>query len=269
MAESSGPALSALCGMFPSWDVEVLEELLETHQGNIERTVDTLLTMDAMPGTEGTQPPQPPPVHDQISVFQSHRERHPLPSPPSPIANEHRGRVQLPVDFLQLPSDDDRVLSEQEERDADLARMLQDQLFRSEVLSSNEFSTHFQDGRVMGSSRSYPLDKSPVEIASQTYTAMRGKITSLSEAMKEKMYDMYTRFQIRNGTASSSDPKSTYPLMASDSESSENDDLDTDLAVRDHSTRSRHSQESPRRRSSRDTTDKFSADTGSHCKKDD
>ena len=190
MAESSCPALSTLRGMFPSWDVEVLEELLETHQGNIERTVDTLLTMDAMPGTEGTQTPQPPPVHDQISVSQSHQEHRLLLSAPSSTANEHQSRVQLPVDFLQLPTDDGRVLSEQEERDAVLARMLQDQLFRSEVLSSNEFSTHFQGGRAMRSSRSYPLDKSPVEIASQTYTAMRGKVTSLSEGERRTRLPM-------------------------------------------------------------------------------
>ena len=92
-----------------------------------------------------------------------------------------RRRVQLPANFLRLPTDEGRVVSEQEERDAVLARMLQDQLFRDEVFASHEFSSHFHDGRPMWPLRPYAPDKSATELASQTYTAMRGKFTSMSE----------------------------------------------------------------------------------------
>ncbi|CAI5740032.1 unnamed protein product [Hyaloperonospora brassicae] len=271
MAESSRPALSTLRGVFPSWDVKALEQVLAAHDGDIDSTVHALLAMDAVPRTDESQAPQSVPANDQVPAALSHHERSPAPPPAAAAAatsmRKHpRRRVQLPADFLRLPTDGGRVVSEQEERDAVLARMLQDQLFRDEVFSSHEFSSHFHDGRPMWPLRPYAPDKSATELASQTYTAMRGTFTSMSEVMKDKMYDMYTRFQMRNDSAFSSDPKSTRSLMASDSESSENEDAD--LSVQDHNMDSHRGQECARRRSLHDVTDESSAGTDPCSKKD-
>ncbi|POM59470.1 hypothetical protein PHPALM_31802 [Phytophthora palmivora] len=216
MAQKFRDDLAALRGMFPSWDVELLEELLEAHQGDMESTVDSLLAMDAMPGASEDSIPPPAPRSP------SRRPRSPT-APSSSPSGQPRSRVKLPDDFLRLPMDDVRGLSEQEERDAILARMLQDQFFRDEVLSSEEFSSHFHDNR--STRQTYPPEKSAAEIASETYAAMSEKFTSMSEVMKNKMHDMYMRFQMRNDAPASRDPKSHRPLMNDDSDSSEDEDL--------------------------------------------
>ncbi|OWZ12149.1 hypothetical protein PHMEG_00014736 [Phytophthora megakarya] len=242
--------LAALRSMFPSWDVALLEELLEAHEGHMESTVDALLTMDP-PGAAQTPPPAP-----------SSPRRAPSSSP----SGKPR-RVTLPDDFLRLPMDESRELSEQEERDAVLARMLQDQIFRDEVLSSEEFSSHFHDR----SRRSYPPEKSATEIASETYTAMSEKFTSMSEGamtvMKNKMHDMYMRFQMRNDAPASRDPKSHRPLINDDSDSSEDEDLNDNPDVRRRGT-DRRSQGSPKRWSPRNSTRRSSAGSA-YSKKDD
>lgn len=174
-----------LRGMFPSWDVDVLEELLEAHQGDVESTVDSLLAMDATPGAAeelASQPPPAPQAQAQATPRSpARRQRSPMASPSASPTRQTRGRVKLPDDFLRLPVDEFGSLSEQEERDAILARMLQDQFFRDEVLSSEEFSSHFHENRSSRQSQSYPPEKTAAEIASETYTAMSEKFTSMSE----------------------------------------------------------------------------------------
>ncbi|GMF38302.1 unnamed protein product [Phytophthora fragariaefolia] len=235
MAQSFRDGLAALRGMFPSWDVEVLEELLEAHQGDVESTVDALLAMDATPGAaeQLESHPPPAPAHAHAAPRSPvRRQRSPRASPSASPSGKTRGRVKLPDDFLRLPSDEFGSLSEQEERDAILARMLQDQFFRDEVLSSEEFSSHFHD-RSARQSQAYPPEKTAAEIASETYSTMSEKFTSMSEgerprgvlaggrqdswidmmsvasitAMKTKMHEMYMRFQMRNDAPASRDPK--------------------------------------------------------------
>ncbi|KAL3662665.1 hypothetical protein V7S43_012509 [Phytophthora oleae] len=255
MAQNFRDEMAALRGMFPSWDVEVLEEMLEAHQGDMESTVDSLLSMDG-------QPP-PAPVQAQRSP-----QRHPVAAPSSSPRGQPRGRVKLPDDFLCLPTDEFCDLSEQEERDAILARMLQDQIFRDEVLSSEEFSSHFHD-RSARSRQSYPPEKTATEIATETYAAMSEKFTSMSETMKSKMHDMYMRFQMRNDAPASRDPKSQRPLMEDDSDSSEDEDLNDNPDVRRRNMDQRHSQGSPRRWSPRNLSQRSNASAGAHSKKDD
>ncbi|KAG1707377.1 hypothetical protein DVH05_026568 [Phytophthora capsici] len=244
--------MAALRGMFPSWDVEVLEEMLEAHQGDMESTVDSLLSMDGQP------PPAPAP---------SQRSR-PVAAPSSSPRGQPRGRVKLPDDFLCLPMDEFCDLSEQEERDAILARMLQDQIFRDEVLSSEEFSSHFHD-RSARHRQSYPPEKTAAEIASETYTAMSEKFTSMSETMKSKMHEMYMRFQMRNDAPASRDPKSQRPLMEDDSDSSEDEDLNDNPDVRRRNMDQHHSQGSARRWSPSNLNRSPNDNAGAHSKKDD
>ncbi|ETN18461.1 hypothetical protein PPTG_04061 [Phytophthora nicotianae INRA-310] len=262
MAQNFDDDLVALRGMFPSWDVELLEELLTAHQGNMESTVDSLLAMDATAGAGQEQVSQPPPAPRSPL----RRPRSPLTAPSSSPSGQSRRRVKLPDDFLRLPSYEHRELSEQEERDAILARMLQDQIFRDEVLSSEEFSSHFRDNRSR-QSQGYPPEKTAAEIASETYTAMSEKFASMSEAMKSKMHDMYMRFQMRNDAPASRDPKSQRPLMEDDSDSSEDEDLNDNVDVRRHDMDHRRSLGSQRRLSSGSVTRRTNA--GAFSKKDD
>ncbi|KAK1930659.1 hypothetical protein P3T76_013980 [Phytophthora citrophthora] len=266
MAQTFRDEMAALRGMFPSWDVEVLQEMLEAHQGDMESTVDSLLSMDG----------QPPPAPAQA---QRSPQRRPVAAPSSSPRGQPRRRVKLPDDFLCLPTDDFCDLSEQEERDAILARMMQDQIFRDEVLSSEEFSSHFHD-RSARHSQSYPPEKTASEIASETYTAMSEKFTSMSEsewemgvnccvAMKSKMHEMYMRFQMRNDAPASRDPKSQRPLMEDDSDSSEDEDLNDNPDVRRRNMDQRHSHGSPRRLSPLNLSRRPNARAGAHSKKDD
>ncbi|KAL4161827.1 hypothetical protein PRNP1_002379 [Phytophthora ramorum] len=264
MAQNFREELGALRGMFPSWDVDVLEELLEAHQGDVESTVDSLLAMDAA----GEQP-TPPPAPVQAPRSPTRRQRSPRASPLSSPRGQPRRRVQLRDDFLRLPVDEFRCLSEQEERDAILARMLQDQFFRDEVLSSEEFSSHFQGDRPTRHSRAYPPEKTAAEVASETYTAMSEKFTSMSEVMKGKMHEMYMRFQMRNDAPASRDPKSQRPLMDDSSDSSEDEDLNDNPDVRRRNMDQRHSQGSPKRWSPRNVTRRSNSGAGAHSKKDD
>lgn len=263
MAQNFRDELAALRGMFPSWDVELLQELLEAHQGNMESTVDTLLTMDATPGAAEAHDSQPPPAPRSPP----RRPRSPITAPSSSPRGHPCGRVKLPDDFLRLPTYDHRELSEQEERDAILARMLQDQIFRDEVLSSEEFSSHFHDNRSMIPSQAYQPEKTAAEMASETYTAMSEKFSSMSEVMKSKMHDMYMRFQMRNDAPASRDPKSQRPLMEDDSDSSEDEDLNDNVDVRRRTMDHRRSHGSPRRMIPLNVTRRTNA--GAYSKKDD
>ncbi|KAG6612681.1 uncharacterized protein IUM83_03222 [Phytophthora cinnamomi] len=273
MAQSFRDELAALRGMFPSWDVELLEELLEAHQGDVESTVDSLLAMDATSGAAEEHASQPPPAPSQAQAqaaprSPARRQRSPMASPSASPTGQLRGRVKLPDDFLRLPADEFGGLSEQEERDAILARMLQDQFFRDEVLSSEEFSSHFHD-RSARQSQAYPPEKTAAEIASETYAAMSEKFTSMSEAMKGKMHEMYMRFQMRNDAPAARDPKSQRPLMEDDSESSDDEDLNDNPDVRRRNMDQRRSQGSPRRWSPRNLTQRSNTGASAHSKKDD
>ncbi|KAG7378835.1 hypothetical protein PHYPSEUDO_009460 [Phytophthora pseudosyringae] len=266
MAQSFRDELAALRSMFPTWDVEVLEELLEAHQGSLESTVDSLLSMDVVPGD---QVAQPPPAPAQAPRSPPRRSRSPTAAASSsPSGHSRICRVKLPDDFLRLPTDEFRELSELEERDAILARMLQDQFFRDEVLSSEEFSSHFHD-RSARQSQAYPPEKTAAEIASETYTVMSEKLTSMSEVMKSKMHEMYMRFQMRNDAPASRDPKSQRPLMEDDSDSSDDEDLNDNSDVRRRNMDQRRSQGSPRRGSPRNLTRRPNAGAGVISKKDD
>ncbi|KAF4321315.1 hypothetical protein BBO99_00001500 [Phytophthora kernoviae] len=235
--EQIGGELEALQGMFPAWDVHLLADILEAHQGDMESTVDLLLTMDTAPRNameRATLPPAPA----QTSPRSPRQQRKTSPSS-SPKSQRHR--VKLPDDFLQLPIGEFGSLSEQEERDAVLARMMQDEIFRDEILSSEEFSSHFHD-RSAGQEHEYPPEKTATEIATETYNAMSEKLTNMSEVMKTKMHEMYMRFQMRNDAPASRDPKS------------EDEDLSDNSDMRRRNVDQRRSQASPRRENSNSVT---------------
>ncbi|CAH0514197.1 unnamed protein product [Peronospora belbahrii] len=271
MAQNVRLDLAMLRTMFPSWDVEVLEELLLAHQGDVERTVNSMLAMDTMPTASQTQIPEPPSAFAQTLESPTRRQRNAVPFPSVSPRGKPYTCTNLPEDFLRLPVDEFRGLTDQEEHDAVLARMLQDQFFRDEVLSSEEFSSHFQDDRSMRQYQVYTPEKTAAKIANETYAVVSKKFTSLSEVMKSKMNDMYMRFQMRNDAANSTDPKSTRPLMEDDSCSSEDEDedLNHNSSVRRRNTDHRRIQGSPRRWSPSNMTGKPKTGTGAFSKKND
>lgn len=260
MAQNFGEELAALRGIFPSWDNAVLEDLLETHRGNVESCVDSLLAMEATDGAAEAQCLQRP--RSPVSgVGSPSRQSNPMAN--SSYSSKRRPcvRVVLSDDFLRLPSDELRELSGQEERDAILARMLQDQFFRDDVLSSEDASSQFDGNRFSRQSQRHVVDRTAAEIASKTYSAMSEKFTSMSEVMQSKMHEVYMRFQMRNDAPASKDPKSQRPLMESDSESSEDENLrQPDVEVR-------QSQLSPRRSSPRNLTRRSNVNAGTDSKK--
>lgn len=189
MALSYDDAMNALCAMFPSWDAMALADLLEANEGHFENTIDMVLAMDP-PAAAAAQSPPPPPAPS------SSQRKSPRASPRRKADGPRRSRVTLPSDFLVLPDDSGRhrVLSEQEQRDAALAEMLQNEIFRQELFANEEFAEHFNDARPRsasahrdrpsatsrGSTSAYP-EKSASEIASETFNAMSVKFASMSE----------------------------------------------------------------------------------------
>jgi hypothetical protein len=174
MALSFEDGMAALRGMFPTWDPELLSELLEANEGHLENTIDMALSME------------PPPAGDAAAPTPAEPSRVAEQPPPASVrVQRQERRVTLPDDFLRLPSDPaggGADLSEQEQRDAVLAQMLQDEIFRQELMENDEFSSHFQSGRGQRSaSRAQPPEKSAAEIANETLTVMSEKFTSMSE----------------------------------------------------------------------------------------
>lgn len=202
----SSSSLAALRDMFPSWDEAILSELLEANGGDLESTVDMALSMEAPPPQ--TQTTQPPPSPRRASSTRAG------PTPRRTTSSARRSRVQLPDDFLRLPTDGqvvvERALSAQEQRDAELAAMLQNEIFRDQLFADEEFSSHFRDHRGVGPSAarrpSQAPEKSASEIASETFSAMSDKFSTMSEVMKRKMHEVYLQFQTRTDAPSRKDP---------------------------------------------------------------
>ncbi|TMW66483.1 hypothetical protein Poli38472_004248 [Pythium oligandrum] len=247
MALSYEEGMTTLRSIFPTWDAQVLAELLEANDGHLENTIDMALTME--PPTQPTAATASPRAQPRRSPRSSPRAK-----TPATQTAPRRARVTLPDDFLRLPSDDGdafstRPMTEQEKQDAMLARMLQDEIFREQLFEDEEFSAHFHQDPRRGASTRYATERSSMsreksasEIASETFSAMSVKFNSMSEAMKKKAQEMYLKFQTRSDAPSERDPKSHRPLMAEDS--SDEEDERTYHGTAD--LRHRHMQESSR-----------------------
>lgn len=233
MALSYEEGMSALRAMFPSWDAPVLAELLEANEGHLENTIDMVLTMEP-PVNDNTQSASSSNAHSHGASARhsdADYDSYALPAAPSSsmyavaaaspapapsfrkspntsprrkAGHQRASRVTLPDDFLVLPVNSSyghHELSEQEQRDAILAEMLQNEIFRQELLASEEFSSHFNGDRPQERSRAsstrsstsaYP-DKTASEIASETFSAMSVKFSSMSEGTRERYYCWYCR----------------------------------------------------------------------------
>ncbi|CCI43277.1 unnamed protein product [Albugo candida] len=169
--------------MFPTWDLNALNDVLHANRDHLDRTIDAILSLTHSSDTKAAQ-------------------------------------LVLPEDFLRLPELENPAhkyapTAAQMEQDAMLARMLQTEYFARQLLS---------DDRLMFERSTLGLQKeendiSTTEAASKAYITARKRISSVSEAAKSKMHELYLRFQTRNDARSRSDPYSHRPLVAADSDS--------------------------------------------------
>lgn len=115
-------AMATLKTMFPKADEAVVTMVLEANGGHMERTVEQLLTMD-IPQSGDT----PKGLPSQAALKSEEREL--LPGRP------------LPDDFLRPPSYFKQASVEQSQvdQDAELARMLQDEMFLQDLARNPEF----------------------------------------------------------------------------------------------------------------------------------
>eukprot|EP00735_Rhodelphis_limneticus_P015643 TRINITY_DN9962_c0_g1::TRINITY_DN9962_c0_g1_i1::g.29205::m.29205 TRINITY_DN9962_c0_g1::TRINITY_DN9962_c0_g1_i1::g.29205 ORF type:complete len:261 (+),score=21.88,CUE/PF02845.11/5.1e-05 TRINITY_DN9962_c0_g1_i1:121-903(+) len=132
MSVSYEEALQTLDSMFAGqFDREILASVLASQGNHLERTVETLLQMS---GEVDSAPPPP-------SQFA------PVPTPAYPPSSLAMGG--LPDDFLRLPSDSygSRTAEEmsQIEADAELAKMLQDELFLQDLQRNPEWNQVLRD----------------------------------------------------------------------------------------------------------------------------
>lgn len=147
-------ALATLQAMFAQADVSVLTAVLEQNQGHMERTIDMLLQMNIPQSEGGNQPgvfiqsggnvihvsPQP--------QSQPKTPRSGALSPKTPRGGKKKGFNQgVPDEFLRPPSYFKRQLQEQQEQqqqedldeDAQLAKLLQDQMFMEQLRRNPDF----------------------------------------------------------------------------------------------------------------------------------
>jgi hypothetical protein len=182
--------MGALKSMFPTWDVQVLSEILEANSGHLENTIDMVLSMDSSNSsstttTTTTSPPLAPSSSNTRSNVQQGGNR-----------NDSTG-VKLPDDFLRLPDCNiSYELSAQEQQDAILAEMLQNEIFRDELMRTDEFSTYFngeapragyaRQNRTKSSSTQD--EKTAGEYAAEVWTTVSEKVSAMSEG---KIYNIH------------------------------------------------------------------------------
>ncbi|OQR97832.1 hypothetical protein THRCLA_06838 [Thraustotheca clavata] len=198
MSISFDDAMATLSAMFDSFDRDTIVCVLEVNNGQLEATIDALLSMQ----------------NDSLGVVES-------------VPSAQRPSVRLPDDFLRVPTH--TSMSKQEEEDRKIAEMLQNEYFRQELLADQEFGAYLTSGnerRQSSVARRPSTEKSAMEVANETLSAVSGKLSTMSEAMRSKMYSMYTRFQTRNDSAAHRDPDSRRRLM------SMSDDEDEDERTR-------------------------------------
>mmetsp|Transcript_5563 Transcript_5563/g.5747 ORF Transcript_5563/g.5747 Transcript_5563/m.5747 type:complete len:303 (-) Transcript_5563:278-1186(-) len=141
-------AIEMLQSMFETWDKETLVEIFRGNDCHMERTIECILSMegggDIDPPPSANAAPAPTAANVNDSLLDYGYDSDPvLPIPPSAtsrnieqqvpennISNNRGVRIILPDDFLRPPGYSQMIGDEQ------LALMLQDEMFRKEVMSS-------------------------------------------------------------------------------------------------------------------------------------
>lgn len=129
-------ALATLCSMFQSWDRDTIIAIFESNGYHVERTIETILSMEQTEGSQETQPnANSQPVESlldfaEIDLQPTRREERARGSNtiPKPQIGQRGMPCVLPDDFLRLPSQSAQCL-----QDEQLALLLQNELFQREI----------------------------------------------------------------------------------------------------------------------------------------
>jgi hypothetical protein len=131
MSISFGNAVAHLKSMFPEWDEEMLGDVLVSNNYHVEKSIETILTFSGESSEKASG------ESERADTGKSGDEPYAAPTPKAPrpaTRPAYRGkRVKLADDFLRSPTTEfNQAISQDEE----LARMLQNELFREEVKKS-------------------------------------------------------------------------------------------------------------------------------------
>eukprot|EP00741_Cyanophora_paradoxa_P016103 tig00000042_g15544.t1 len=171
MTVSYEDALATLTAMFPTIDKEVIGAVLDSHQGHMENTIESLLAVSG----ENTDP------NFQHRAPAAAAERESPPSRPGP-RREGRpaGGSSLPPDFLGVSRSSGPHHNSQIDEDEMLARQLQEQIFREEMTQSRrEVRSAIRDSEFYDARGAQP---EPNDLE-----AIKQKLTSFGQAAKLKM----------------------------------------------------------------------------------
>jgi hypothetical protein len=178
MSVSYEDAMDTLRAMFENFDRDFLSCILEANDGHLERTIDTLLEGIRVDGTTAESAASRAFASAPIATVDSHAQWS--------IGRQPCGLSLLPEDFLRVPGDKKEAsVSDQEMQDRMLAEMLQNELFRQELMADREF-TNIIDNNHSGRQQQATVsrssqEKSAMDIANETLNALGSKISTMSE----------------------------------------------------------------------------------------
>mmetsp|Transcript_12461 Transcript_12461/g.26680 ORF Transcript_12461/g.26680 Transcript_12461/m.26680 type:complete len:215 (+) Transcript_12461:91-735(+) len=178
--------VDSLCGMFETVDRSVVEILLESNNGDMDKCIDQLLQITQEQESAAAAPVSPP---AQLK----------------PVVQDSRWRKPLPEDFLRLPPGVKfgRHDQAQIEHDMLVARMFANEGFRNELAKHEEFRSQLNDN--------------------QGDSDWGATWNSLGEAAKTKFNALATQFQRTNDyqeIGTSADEHSFNALLPSNGSSS-------------------------------------------------
>jgi len=131
MSVTFADAVANLKAMFPEWDDEMLGDVIVSNGYNVERSIETILTLSGE-GDSEKGPGNPGAESESADKGGDIPYAAPQPKAPRPATRPaYRGkRIKLPDTFLRSPGAEFKQAISQDE---ELARMLQNELFREEV----------------------------------------------------------------------------------------------------------------------------------------
>eukprot|EP01041_Mallomonas_annulata_P010593 gene10593-22107_t len=205
-------ASNMLCSMFESWDRDTLLEIFQGNNYHLEQTIESILAMEGVTDIETDQSTSNIISQSQMETdveyarsLSGHDETLPIPGPrPSrrqrsqsqhDSRSNYRGiRCSLPDNFLRPPGWINVMEDEQ------LAIMLQNEMFRREVLSAmspaqgEQFERNFQTNST-STNRSHMHSGSAgsAQDPNQDLGILKG-LAEMGEGMKKQLSALATRF---------------------------------------------------------------------------
>ncbi|CCI47356.1 unnamed protein product [Albugo candida] len=192
--------LSILCEMFPSWEASALFLVLMEHQGGLESTIETVLSMET-----------PAITREAISSATSTS----LTQVSTTVVDQPPNRFILDEQFLRLPTHLDVS------RDSTIRAGHNDHTYQNESLDGM-LQERFvcREGWPTTRSRGWSSQKDPrstrllAEVASDAITTAKEKIITAGGVAKERMHQWYVSFHTRCDLTIPAEDRSLQPLIS-------------------------------------------------------